>query len=76
MLAPQGRYSYRDNPRIPREKKTLRIGGTYKNNEIKEEVDSECSDGTGEKSDEKVSSDAYFTKSLLTNLKASKACSI
>ena len=53
VLAPRGKYSYRDTPRLLK-KKTLRIGGTChrrslaNDDQIKTEIKSECSeDGTG-----------------------------
>ena len=45
VLAPQGKYSYRDTPRL--KKKTLRIGGQINAGHIKNEIKSECDEGTG-----------------------------
>lgn len=82
VLAPHGKYSYRDTPRLPRQpKKTLRLGGTLRNREndttVKKEVKSECSEeATTDEKEKQSEKGTCTTKSLLENLKRSRICSL
>ena len=67
MLAPHGKYSYRDGPRYPgpRTKKTLRIYAKRPrstNDDIKNEIKSECEEEGEEGAEEPLGGSFFSTK--------------